>query len=336
MNKDPNTVYKKLLNDLDMRTVIKQPALRYNYSLIDIGTNISDLKPTSIFSFFSYEPEKSTFFERIMHRFHILNPTVWVILALTGTMAALLAFFIEVVSVKLLESQQYFSDVEEWWLRGIIWLSYSLVFGFIAAACGRFISIDAEGSGVPEMKAILGGVNICRYLSFQTLSAKVVGIIAASAAGMSISKGGPMVHINCIIAQKLTKLSIFGNIYENATLRHQILAAAVSAALAANFGAPIGGVLFSIEVAATYYVVSNMWKSFFCATWCSILFKILNSAKITNLIEETEYQNIEFDWHLITFLILGILSGLLGSAAVHFISLLITIRRSKKWGYLHQ
>lgn len=36
----------------------------------------------------------------------------------------------------------------------------------IAAAVGQFISRDAEGSGIPELKSILAGVNIYKYLSF--------------------------------------------------------------------------------------------------------------------------------------------------------------------------
>lgn len=332
MNKDQNSVYEKLLDEQEARILSKLPTLRYNYALTDIGTNINEVNPVA---FFARDDEKPSPFQRLMRSFHVLNPSVWVVLAITGTIAGLLAFVIEVMSVKLVESKVFFSDVEEWWLQGMIWLSYSLLFGFIAAACGRYISIDAEGSGIPEMKAILGGVNIYRYLSLQTLSAKVIGLISASAAGMSIGKAGPMVHINCIIAQKLTKLSIFSHIYENATLRNQILASAVSAGLAATFGAPIGGVLFSIEVCATYYVVSNLWKAFFCATWCSLVFKILNSSKITDLIVQTDYQAIEFDWQIFTFLGLGLFSGLLGSAAVHFLSWLITLRRTKKWGQLH-
>ncbi len=327
MNKDQNSVYEKLLDDPS-----KLPTLRYNYALTDIGTNINEVNPVA---FFALTDEKPSLLQRLLRSFHVLNPSVWVVLAITGTFAGLLAFLIEVMSVKLVASKVFFSDVGEWWLQGIIWLSYSLVFGFIAAACGRYISIDAEGSGIPEMKAILGGVNIYRYLSLQTLAAKTIGLISASAAGMSIGKAGPMVHINCIIAQKLTKLSFFSHIYENATLRNQVLAAAVSAGLAATFGAPIGGVLFSIEVCATYYVVSNLWKAFFCATWCSLVFKLLNSSKITDLITQTDYQTIEFDWQIFTFLGLGVFAGLLGSAAVHFLSWLITLRRTKKWGRLH-
>lgn len=52
-------------------------------------------------------------------------------------------------------------------------------------------------------------------------------------------------------------------------------AAAVAAGITATFGAPIGGVLFSIEVSSTYYMVSNFWKAFFCTTCGVILFRFL-------------------------------------------------------------
>jgi len=42
-----------------------------------------------------------------------------------------------------------------------------------------------------------------------------------------------------------------------------MLAASVAAGVTAAFGAPIGGVLFSIEVTSAYYMVSNLWRGFF-------------------------------------------------------------------------
>ena len=54
-------------------------------------------------------------------------------------------------------------------------------------------------------------------------------------------------------------------------------AAAIAAGVTAVFGAPIGGVLFSIEVSSTYYMVSNLWKAFFCATMGVLTFKFLET-----------------------------------------------------------
>ena len=54
-----------------------------------------------------------------------------------------------------------------------------------------------------------------------------------------------------------------------------MLAASVAAGYTAAFGAPLAGVLFSIEVASTYYMVSNLWKAFFAATFCIIAFRYI-------------------------------------------------------------
>jgi len=45
-----------------------------------------------------------------------------------------------------------------------------------------------------------------------------------------------------------------------------MIAVAVAAGVVATFGAPFGGIIFSIEVTATYYMISNLWKSFVCST----------------------------------------------------------------------
>ena len=135
----------------------------------------------------------------------------------------------------------------------------------IAASVGEYISRDAEGSGIPEMKSILAGVNIYRYLSFQTVIGKIIGLYAGFAAGLSIGKEGPFVHLAGGITNKLSKLRPFKEIKLNHSLRKQMLAASVAVGVTASFGAPIGGTLFSIEVTATYYFVNNLWKTFFCS-----------------------------------------------------------------------
>ena len=48
----------------------------------------------------------------------------------------------------------------------ILWVMFAVFFTMIATSVGEYISKDAEGSGVPEMKVILAGVNIYKYLSF--------------------------------------------------------------------------------------------------------------------------------------------------------------------------
>jgi len=79
------------------------------------------------------------------------------------------------------------------------------------------------------------------------------------------------VHISACIANKLAKLSIFKDI-NNSAIKKSMLAAAVGAGVTATFGTPIGGVLFSIEVTSSYYIVANLWRTFFCSVFTMIVY----------------------------------------------------------------
>jgi chloride channel 2 len=140
----------------------------------------------------------------------------------------------------------------------------------ISFSMGAFVSKDAEGSGIPELKSILAGVNIYRYLSFWALVGKIIGVASNFCAHLSIGKEGPFVHISASIANNLAKLKCFKDI-NNSAIKKSMLAAAVGAGVTATFGTPIGGVLFSIEVTSSYYIVANLWKTFFCAVFTMIV-----------------------------------------------------------------
>ena len=64
------------------------------------------------------------------------------------------------------------------------------------------------------MKSILAGVHLSRYLSFTTLTGKIIGLITATAGGLSIGREGPFVHISGIIANKLTKIKCFRHLHD--------------------------------------------------------------------------------------------------------------------------
>ena len=59
------------------------------------------------------------------------------------------------------------------------------------------------------------------------------------------------------------KLSPFADAIDtDHTRKRSILAAACAVGVVGTFGTPIGGVLFSVEGTATFYVVSNLWRGF--------------------------------------------------------------------------
>ena len=60
------------------------------------------------------------------------------------------------------------------------------------------------------------------------------------------------------------------------------MTAAVAVGVTATFGAPIGGVLFAIEVSSSTFTVSDLWKSFFASTFTVLLFKMMGFLPFTS------------------------------------------------------
>ena len=111
--------------------------------------------------------------------------------------------------------------------------------------------------------------------------------MAAYAGGLSVGREGPFVHMASCIANKMSKLHWFSDIEKNQSLKKMMLAGAVAAGTTAAFGSPTGGVLFSIEVASTYYMVSNLWKAFFAATSAILMFRYLEVYSTIELFDKT-------------------------------------------------
>ena len=296
----------------------------------------------------------------------LVNPSYWAFLALLGLLTAFLSFFIDYSSQELRRGKPasqpasspppppprspslsavtnlcFAQSESRWWLGYLLWVVFGIGFAMLAAAAGEFISRDAEGSGIPEVKSILAGLNIYKYLSFQTLIGKVIGLYFALVAGLSIGKEGPFVHLATGVANKLSKLSLFAKIERNQAVKKQMLAAAVAAGVASTFGAPMGGVLFSIEVTSTYYMVSNLWKAFYCATWSVVAFKLVQGLQRAELFTRTDIQNIAFGWHMFGYVVLGTLCGLLGALFITVVGKIIYLRKrlavpfvSNRWGYV--
>jgi len=181
--------------------------------------------------------------------------------------------------------------------------SVSLVKMFAPYACG---------SGIPEIKCILSGFVIRGYLGKWTFVIKAVGLILSSASGLSLGKEGPMVHLACCIGNIFSY--IFPKYGNNEAKKREILSASAAAGVSVAFGAPIGGVLFSLEEASYYFPLKTMWRSFFCALVASVILKFVNPFGS----DQTSLFHVDYSmkWtfmELIPFALLGIFGGIIGS-----------------------
>ncbi|XP_056641696.1 chloride channel protein 2-like isoform X2 [Diorhabda sublineata] len=170
------------------------------------------------------------------------------------------------------------------------------------------------------MKTILRGVALKEYLTFRTLIAKIIGLTAVLGSSMPVGKEGPFVHIASISATLLSKLVTgFQGIYENESRTTEMLAAACAAGVASCFAAPVGGVLFSIEVTTVYFAVRNYWRGFFAAVCGASTFRLLavwfqKAETVTAVYRTNFYMDFPFDpQELFVFALLGAFSGLGGA-----------------------
>lgn len=188
----------------------------------------------------------------------------WVLLLLLGVLASTVAWSVDWCVLLLHRQRASFSELGGAWLPNyLLYTAYRVFILVVGVACTFFVGPNAAGSGIPEMRSILGGFAFPNYLTKRTMLAKGFGLIFALGSGLSVGKEGPFVHLSCIIAHQLLRLPLFAQIRRSQDLTHHVLAAACAVGVTATFGTPIGGVLFSIEVTTTYYVTSNYWRAFF-------------------------------------------------------------------------
>lgn len=94
--------------------------------------------------------------------------------------------------------------------------------------------------------------------------------------------------------------------------------------VASTFGAPIGGVLFAIEVSTSSFTVSNLWKSFFCSTISVLCFKLFGSlgtaatftADASYFYQGNKSLGINIEQPL--FVVLGLICGSLGTLYISY------------------
>ena len=170
----------------------------------------------------------------------------------------------------------------------------------------------AAGSGVAEVRVILSGFVLHGYLGVKTLVCKMIGLIFSVGSGLSIGKEGPYVHIATCVGNIVSRMS--SKYKKNDGKRREILSAAAAAGVAVAFGAPIGGVLFSLEEVSYYFPPKTLFRTFFCCIAAALSLKFLNPYG-TNKIVLFEVRYLT-DWKLfeiIAFCCLGILGGALGA-----------------------
>nr|XP_034989355.1 chloride channel protein 2 isoform X1 [Zootoca vivipara] len=263
----------------------------------------------------------------------------WIFLILLGLLMALVSWAMDFAIATCLQAQKWmYGGLDaNIFLQYMAWVTYPVVLITFSAGFTQILAPQAVGSGIPEMKTILRGVVLKEYLTLKTFVAKVIGLTCALGSGMPLGKEGPFVHIASMCAALLSKfLSLFGGIYENESRNIEMLAAACAVGVGCCFAAPIGGVLFSIEVTSTFFAVRNYWRGFFAATFSAFIFRVLavwnkDEETITALFKTRFRLDFPFDLQeLPAFAVIGIASGFGGALFVYFNRKIVQFMRKQK------
>ncbi|KAK3600873.1 hypothetical protein CHS0354_019220 [Potamilus streckersoni] len=262
----------------------------------------------------------------------------WVVMAMIGILTGLVATLIDVCvqqtsRVKYDYIKQYINScagnlcLE---VPFIIWIGFNVLIVMVGSFLTVFISPVAAGSGIPLIKCYLNGVKVPHVVRLKTLIVKVLGVITAVTGGLVVGKEGPMIHSGSVIAAGISQgrsttfkfnLKIF-EYFRTDTEKRDFVSGGAAAGVAAAFGSPVGGVLFSLEEGASFWNQALTWRIFFASMLSTLTLNVIASYRNGHAMDlsspglfnfgkfnTTSYSGIEIP----VFILMGLIGGLLGA-----------------------
>jgi chloride channel 2 len=122
------------------------------------------------------------------------------------------------------------------------------------------------------------------------------------------------------------RVPIFKDIGTNYQAKLQMLSAAIGAGTVVTFGAPIGAVLFAMELTSTYFMVGTLLRCFLCSVAAIIVYHMMHSLPPIRTPKHTDFEDIGLNHEIIFFIILGVLSAKVAVLFNHILTKIIFLR----------
>ncbi|KAJ4967791.1 hypothetical protein NE237_014492 [Protea cynaroides] len=173
-----------------------------------------------------------------------------------------------------------FSIIQTSYLAGfVVYILFNLVLVFSSVFIITQFAPAAAGSGIPEIKGYLNGVDTHGILLFRTLIGKILGSIGSVGGGLALGKEGPLVHTGACIASLLgqggsTKYHLRARwlqVFRSDRDHRDLVTCGCAAGVAAAFRAPVGGVLFALEEVTSWWRSQLMWRVFFTSAIVAVI-----------------------------------------------------------------
>lgn len=197
----------------------------------------------------------------------------------------------------------------------LVYATMACLLAATAAYLVKWYAPYAAGSGISEIKCIIGGFVMKGFLGFWTLLIKSICLPLAIASGLSVGKEGPSVHYATCVGNVISRL--FDKYKQSASKTREILTASAGTGVAVAFGSPIGGVLFSLEEMASHFPLKTLWRSYFCALVATAVLAAINPFRTGQLV----MFSVKYDrsWHffeIVFYVVLGIFGGVYGAVMI--------------------
>ena len=209
---------------------------------------------------------------------------MWSLYAMIGVTVSLLVTGVLAIESQILKLRVYAAkDLLAAGDLGLAWLSWtgsSLVLCLIACMC-VLIEPAAASSGIPGLIAFLNGVQpkgghspitgkSTSFTSWQTMLAKTIGMVASVPSGLCIGPEGPIIHVSalmahytCVVFQYLEQRIFPGHRFTaQASEARDFLATGAACGICTAFRAPIAGVMFVVEEAASFFTTQHLEYTF--------------------------------------------------------------------------
>eukprot|EP00941_MAST-03F_sp_MAST-3F-sp1_P005392 g5392.t1 len=295
---------------------------------------------------------------------HLYTYSCAVAIGMNVSIAISLALVIinEILQVRVNLTNHVLQNVEERDVSSTInALAVNTITGMVLAGIAMLSVMwqpAAAASGIPGLISYLngsipnGGTNSCGRMSYfdsvQVCIAKYVGMLFSIGSGLPIGPEGPIIHVSAIIGKitcaildaierkrsKWFNLKTTGFTFEKSEIR-DFIAMGAAAGITTAFHAPLAGVLFVVEEAASFFTVRSMEHTFCACLTAYWMTYILNGFPV-NFVKFltpsgetcTTFGGIDIP----VFFLMAIVGGFLGAFFNHIVESLNEFRHH----YIHK
>ena len=277
------------------------------------------------------------------------NVQRWCVTAMIGALIGCIGFashyVIDTVSAFKFDLVARFLR-SDWLIAYGIYAGFNLVLVTFGALLIVYFCPAAGGSGIPEVKGFLNGTAISRAMNVKTFITKFVASTAAVSSSLPVGPEGPMIHMGAMVgggfsqprSKTLNVQMPWFQKFHTDRDRRDFIAMGAACGVASAFGAPLGGVLFAIEEASSFWSQMLTWRTFFACMTATFFTNFLLSGVQGGWGVYDFSQSIEFDvlaanaydsyaiWELLPFGLMGCVSGLTGALFNWFSERMVLVR----------